>query len=73
MDSSQVNMADGLISQLGDVMKMAENAMNMLPNECKVAIPNAQMDVHNAKNMLNSGDSSGLSELLKKYANSNNK
>jgi hypothetical protein len=72
-DNFNMDIAKGLVNELGNVMKLAEQVISSIPNECKEMIPNAQSDISRVKEMINKGDSSGLTDLLKKYADSNNK
>lgn len=74
------NIADGLMKDLNGAMALIDGVLKTMPEEVVSKIPNAQNDVIRIKNRMASGDTSGLTELLKKnqellkqHANNNNK
>lgn len=73
MDKNLNNIAEGLLSEFGNLMQLADSTLSSIPNEAKELIPDAQMDIQNAKIMLNRGDTSGLTQILKKYADNTSK
>ncbi len=73
MDNTFLNsikeQAENQLKAMGEAMKMAESVIQNLPSDIKVKVPNAQMEVNSIKEKLENGDSSGLSDILKKYSN----
>lgn len=62
-------MAEQQLSALGDAMKLSEQVLSQLPNEVKASIPTAQYEINKAKEMLNNNDSSGLTDMMKRFSN----
>ena len=61
-------MADQQLKRLGSALELANSVINALPSEAKAAIPHAKADIEAIKKGLSNGDSSRISDLLKKYA-----
>ena len=62
-------MADGLIGELGGLLGTVEGILSALPNEARVNIPTAQMDINAMREKMANGDSNAINDVLKKYSN----
>jgi hypothetical protein len=67
-----MKMAESQLNSLNSAMRLAQNAIANCGLEPGKII-NAQRDIDSIKEKLSKGDSSGISELLNKYADKNNK
>lgn len=62
-------MADSLVSELGGLLGQVESIMNSIPNEAKVNIPTAQMDIASIRDKMANGDTQAINDIVKKYSN----
>ncbi len=63
------DILNGMMKDMGSLIKKSEQLMKMIPDEAKTHLPNAQMDIRNISNALKNGDYSKVIDIQNKYAN----
>lgn len=66
---AQQDILNGLMKDMGSLLKRTEQIMKHIPDEAKQKLPTAQSDIRNITNALKNGDYSKITEIQSKYAN----
>lgn len=60
-----------MTAEIGSLLKLSETLIKQIPEEARDKIPNAGADIRKITDSLKNGDYTSVTEIQKKYANSN--